>query len=128
MKDKKRRQNLHEAKTHFGLDLAKKTEDKYYVHRINNEIFNLGLEVGLNPEITSVPEKYKGNSSFEEGFSKGKRLLKVNIDLYNMGVKCYFEGTNIPKNYENNEYFMNGYNYACSLEAENEVLNHHSKR
>ena len=128
MKEKKKRQNLHDARTHFGLDLTKKTEDKYYVHKIDSEIFNLGLEVALNPVITSVPEKYKGNSSFEEGFEKGKRLLKVSIDLYNMGMKCYFEGKNIPEKYQNNEHFMSGYNYGLSLESENEVLNHHSRR
>ena len=131
MKQKKKRQNLHDAKNSFGWDFSKYGKEKYDVYRIDDKFFNLGMEVGLNTSVVVVPEKYKDNSSFVAGFERAKRILKANRDLYNMGMQAYFKGVGvdeIPMNYRNKEYYMNGYNYAKSLEMENNELLKHSRR
>lgn len=131
MKEKKKRQNLQEARTSFGWDFSKYGKDKYDVHRIDGEMFDLGMEMGLETSIAVIPEKYKDNTSFVDGFNKAKRLLRIHSDLYNMGMQAYFKGVNldnIPKNYRNSEYYMNGYNHAKSLGAENNELIQHKRR
>ena len=131
MKQKKKRQNLQEARTSFGWDFSKYGKDKYDVYKIDGKMFDLGMEMGLEPSINVVPDKYKDNTSFVAGFDRAKRILKAKIDSYNMGMQAYFKGVsldNIPVNYRNSEYYMNGYNYAKNLETENDELMQHKRR
>lgn len=131
MKSKKRMQNLRDARTHFNWDFTKDDNERFNVHRIDKKMFDLGMEAGLDTSVPVIPDKYKDNSSFVEGFNRAKRLLKVNSDLYDMGMQCYFKGIdedNIPPNNKNNEYFMSGYNNAKNIGLENENLHHHSRR
>lgn len=131
MKDKKRHQNIMEARTYFGIDLTKDYNAKYDVHRIDTDSFLLGMDAGFDVSVKEIPSEYKDNISFVEGYNRAKRILKNQIDLYNMGKEYYFKGIDIdslPQNYKNNEYFMCGYNDAIDISLEDSKLRGHGRR
>lgn len=119
MKDKKKHQNLVDARRHFNIDLSKDRNIRYKDYRIDSEMFYKGIHDGNNTSLETIPENMKNNSSYVDGFNHAKRVLKIQKDLYEMGKKYFLGGMDInkvPKNYINNEYFMQGYNDAKNME------------
>jgi len=125
MKDKKRQQNRVAARTYFGLDLTKDYRDRYNVHRIDSESFHEGEKFALENHDKDIPVEFKDDQSFIEGYGHIKRILKAQLDSYNMGKEYYFKRIDImliPEIYKNNEFFMSGYNDAMDIELEEQKL------
>ena len=123
-------QKLRDAKSYFGIDISIPKNEKYNVKRINSEMFNLGMIDGSNKDITSIPEDKKIDSSYVWGFERAKRILKAQADSYELGKiyytsDCLFE--DIPDNYKNNGYFMQGYNELMNENLNNNTAKHSSR-
>lgn len=124
--DSKKRNNLHDAQQYFNYDL---TKDRYAKTNIVEYFknFDYGLNFGLGKiSLLDIPLDKFGDG-FDDGMKRAQRILKNQIDLYNMGREAYFSGNGI-ENYMDKESFMAGYNDAKMLsmsDEKTEDVSHH---
>ena len=129
--DRKRQQNLRDARTYFNADLTKDINDKYKDYRIDNDAFQRGKQDGFNESLVDVPENMKNNFSYVSGFNYAKRQLKIQEDMYKMGQEHFLKGRNFEDanaNYKNNKYFIQGYKDAMNLSLEEDTTIRRSGR
>jgi len=117
--DKKRQQNLRDAKAYFNNDLTKDRNDRYKDYRIDSELFNQGWQYGFDESHIELPENMKDNFSYKSGFEHAKRDLKNKITLIKMGEKHFNDGYKLDDSkYNDNPFFVQGYYDAMNLNIE----------
>jgi hypothetical protein len=124
---REQQRNLRDAKNYFGIDVSIPINERYNVKRIDSEMFNLGMIDGSNKNIVSIPDEKKDNHSYIWGFERARRILKAQTDSYELGKKYSTSGClleDIPDNYRNNEYFMQGYNELINDKLRDNTIKH----
>ena len=117
--DKKRQQNLRDAKAYFNNDLTKDRNDRYKDYRIDSELFNQGWQYGFDESHIELPENMKDNFSYKSGFEHAKRDLRNKIALIKMGEKHFNDGYKLDDSkYNDNPFFVQGYYDAMNLNIE----------
>lgn len=91
---------------------------KHAGFRLDTKMVELGSIAAMDPNFSldNVSDEIRNDKdyrSYVAGFERTKRLLKIQNDLYLLGIEYFNMGISleeIPDNYKNNEYFMSGYN------------------